>query len=210
VSAKLVGLVAVLVALGGVYEVMKPRPARLSDRLIVAKVPWQVTDLEGGESWKKNGFRLQKLADFRVHARVVGKKRYRTSYSAKIGPWDFAMVWGRASDQRVLDKCSFSQGDRWGNWILEDGSPITREEMISLFSNFHLVPATDAIMAQLDRVELGSAIEIKGKLVLITDKSGFAWRSSLSRTDVGNGACEIVWVEKVRTLRTSELVLAPP
>lgn len=200
--------VTVLVAVGGAYEVMKPRPMRLPERLIVAKAPWQVTDLDGGETWKKNGFKLQKLADFRIQARVVSKKRYRTSYSAKIGPWDFAMVWGRASDQRVLDKCSFSQGDRWGNWILEDGSPITREEMIPMFSNFHLVPSNDAIMAQLDRVELGAPVEIEGKLVLITDRNGFAWRSSLTRTDVGNGACEIVWVEKIRTLRTSEMTLS--
>jgi hypothetical protein len=36
-----------------------------------------------------------------------------------------------------------------------------------------------------------------GYLVEVRGRDGFRWRSSLTREDTGNGACELVWVEKL-------------
>ena len=36
---------------------------------------------------------------------------------------------------------------------------------------------------------------IGGYLVDVAGPGGFAWNTSLTRNDTGDGACEIVWVE---------------
>jgi hypothetical protein len=41
----------------------------------------------------------------------------------------------------------------------------------------------------------GNLIDLRGFLVLAEGPDGWNWRSSLSRTDEGPGACELVWVD---------------
>ena len=43
-----------------------------------------------------------------------------------------------------------------------------------------------------------SSFEMNGYLVDVDHESGWRWRTSMSRTDTGAGACEIVYVESVR------------
>ena len=59
----------------------------------------------------------------------------------------------------------------------------------------HMVPATPEIAARLRAVNRGDLIDLRGYLVEIAFPDGGEWRSSLTRTDSGNGACELVWVE---------------
>ena len=40
-------------------------------------------------------------------------------------------------------------------------------------------------------------LELKGYLVDVDHDSGWMWRTSMSRTDSGDGACEIVYVESL-------------
>jgi hypothetical protein len=40
-------------------------------------------------------------------------------------------------------------------------------------------------------------VALTGYLVEVRGPDGFRWRSSLTREDTGNGACELVWVEKL-------------
>jgi hypothetical protein len=44
-------------------------------------------------------------------------------------------------------------------------------------------------------------IHLSGLLVEATGPEIGTWRSSLSRTDSGNGACELVWVEELEQIR---------
>jgi hypothetical protein len=43
-------------------------------------------------------------------------------------------------------------------------------------------------------VQRGDLIDLRGTLVEIHQPNGGIWRSSLTREDSGNGACELVWV----------------
>jgi hypothetical protein len=43
-------------------------------------------------------------------------------------------------------------------------------------------------------VRAGDRVRIEGWLVEATAPDGWRWRSSLTREDTGNGACELVYV----------------
>jgi hypothetical protein len=69
-------------------------------------------------------------------------------------------------------------------------------------ANHHLVPASDDVAAAMKRIRAGDLVTLRGKLVdvEILDRGGgsrFRSRTSLSREDVGSGACEQVWVEAI-------------
>ena len=46
----------------------------------------------------------------------------------------------------------------------------------------------------------GELIHLRGLLVEATAPEIGTWRSSLSRTGTGNGACELVWVKEIEKL----------
>jgi hypothetical protein len=83
---------------------------------------------------------------------------------------------------------------------------ITYKEEITLpptsthSANTHLIPATKAIAKQLAQIDQDDLIYLKGHLVEVKAADGWMWRSSLSRDDTGNGACELMLVEEVRVI----------
>jgi hypothetical protein len=58
----------------------------------------------------------------------------------------------------------------------------------------HLVPADAAVAAAIERVRPDQTVRLRGWLVEVQDADGWTWRSSLSREDSGNGACELIYV----------------
>lgn len=73
-------------------------------------------------------------------------------------------------------------------------SPIDYAVSWGLFAN-------PEIAQQIKRVKRGDLVQLKGELVEVRDKD-LVWKSSLSPTDTGDGACElfrvnsIQWIEK--------------
>jgi len=59
------------------------------------------------------------------------------------------------------------------------------------------VPADDTIAQQLKSIRVGQRVNIQGQLIEAKGADGWTWRSSLTRTDTGNGACELVLVKSL-------------
>ncbi|MDP6546834.1 MAG: hypothetical protein QGH60_22905, partial [Phycisphaerae bacterium] len=60
----------------------------------------------------------------------------------------------------------------------------------------HLVPANQSVGSVMNRTRKGDIVEFSGSLIRIdAKKDDWHWVSSLSRTDTGSHACEVVWVE---------------
>ena len=58
----------------------------------------------------------------------------------------------------------------------------------------------DELAAQLRDIKRGDLVDISGYLIEIKFPDNGIWRSSLTRTDTGNGGCELVWVIGVKKL----------
>ena len=139
-------------------------------------------------------FQLKPLAYFAIDARVLHRKIYRWDRQASLVPVDLALGWGPMSDQSVLDQVSITQSMRFYWFEYKLPPPISKEEIISHSTNLHVIPATAAIAAQCKSVRVGALVHLSGDLVEATGSEIGTWRSSLSRTDTGNGACELMWV----------------
>jgi hypothetical protein len=46
-------------------------------------------------------------------------------------------------------------------------------------------------------VKPGNIVRLRGQLVSVLGPDNFTWSSSLTRTDTGNGACELFYVESI-------------
>jgi hypothetical protein len=139
---------------------------------------------------------LTPLANFDITARVLARKTYQDGKTGDLMPVDFALGWGKMSDSAVLKNFHFKLADRFFHWTIDSAS-IPREEIETHSANLHLIPASSAILDQIQQVRVGNIVHIKGWLVKAERKDGWSIMSSLTRNDTGDGACEVVYVKEI-------------
>ena len=165
---------------------LPPRAARGAEPLQSAPPP-------GMPAFPHDDAVLQPRAGFSVRARVLGSERYRLDREAAFAPLDLALGWGRMADDEVLAKLQISQGGRWYRYRWQGEPPIPRGEIARSSANMHMIPADDAVAAALARIGRDDRVRIDGWLVEV-QAPDWRWRSSLTREDQGQGACEVVYV----------------
>lgn len=172
--------------------------------IVVEETPQQGEVGPGETSWPvADAYRATALASYRVHARVLGVERYRYDPCAAIAPFDLALGWGSLSDSSVYGRLDVAQRGRfyvygWGS----EGPPVPPGEIVTHSANTHIIPADDEVARVLRSVRVHDVVRMEGALVEVTGPGGFHWRSSLTRDDTGNGACEL--------FRVTTLVIEPP
>lgn len=195
-QSKLFYGVALLVLIGLMAMLWPEGTVRHPPGILVASAPKQ-EDLKEGKQWVYKDRNFTALAAYDIEARLLSKARYRFDRESELSPLDFALGWGCMSDQAVLDKLDISQNGRWYVYRWQNPPPLPREEIAAHSANTHLIPCNDEVFSQLLRVKVGNVVRLKGYLVSITGKEGYAWTSSLSRGDDGGRSCEVMWVESV-------------
>lgn len=150
-------------------------------------------------SFDHEGYRIDALATFEIDARVLGKERYWLDRESDLSRYDVALGWGVMSDSRVLDRIDIRQSGRWYRWRAEQ-LPVPRQQIEHNSANMHLVPADDYIERRIAGLRTGDLVRISGYLIKATATDGWRWQSSLTREDVGQGACELIYVESIDIL----------
>lgn len=195
----LVILVLILAVAGGWHWWTSERPVHRPPGVIAPAEPKQV-DLNPPETFNAKGYSFAKRARFDITARLVHKSQYRIDAEAGLAPWDFVVGWGPLSDSAMLDQIEFSQMGRWFYWKPKRGDfPLPLEVMITHLAQMHMIPSTNEMASRLSHLRPGQLVTVRGYLVDVRGANGFTWNTSLSRSDTGNGSCEIVWVESVET-----------
>lgn len=172
------------------------RPVIQPPGLVAPEDPVQSAP-DAAAPWTFRNHTLTSLARFEIRARVLGTERYRFDRPAELSPVDFALGWGPMSDSRNLGAISIQQRDRWYFWSTAR-MPISPSVVSAHSANMHLIPATGAIEKRLLAVKPGQIVALRGQLVRADGRDGWHWASSLTRTDTGDGSCEVIWVESVR------------
>ena len=140
-------------------------------------------------------------AEYEVTAKVMSKKRYHNGWGSKIGPYDYVLAWGKLTNPEMNKFIKYTQMRRFYFYKCNWDCPLTHEYISTHSANTHLIPANDNIMKVLKKIKKGNVIKLWGYLVNVegTYKGGEVyWRSSTTRKDTGNGACEVMYVEKIR------------
>lgn len=163
--------------------------------ILVPEAPQQVLTPKG-KPWERYGYEFTPLAQYRIKARILGIERYRFGRESELSPYDLALGWGPMSDQGVLEELKITQRNRWYYWEART-LPLPRQALIASSANTHIVPANEEITRLLAVLRIGEIVTMQGQLVSVKAQDGWQWRSSLSRNDTGQGACELFWVEEI-------------
>ena len=148
-------------------------------------------------------FTIENLSAFEGEFRVLSREDYSMGREAEVSPVDFALGWGRMAEPQIYKQLSIRQSNRWYYWRYENTPPIDVREIETHSANMHMIPANKEIAKQLSKVQKDDLIYLKGHLVEVRAQDGWIWRSSLTREDTGNGACELFLIEDIRIISSS-------
>jgi hypothetical protein len=148
------------------------------------------------ETRGRRTFRITPRAAYDVAARVGATERYRSGASGNLLPWDFVLTWGAVTKDPAWSSISFTQTGRFYLWSTRDAS-LEPGYVSSHTANTHLLPGSSRVASALARVRRGDVVRLEGDLVDIDGPGGFVWRTSLTRTDTGAGACETLYVRAI-------------
>ena len=161
-----------------------------------------------GTSFEKAGYdvTVNYLYKYEVDALVLSTKDYKgLGIQDSLSPKDIGVAWGKVAENNLAIDFQWSQSNRFLNWYVDDinvlapvGGP---DGVTQSCSNNHIIPADDNVKSQLKKVKMGDHVQIEGYLISLNgvDSKGhtFTWNSSTSRTDSGDGACEVIYATKI-------------
>jgi hypothetical protein len=155
------------------------------------------SDIDASDSVPHGRWQLTRRARYDITARILSREDYRFDMLADLVPEDLALGWGPMSDNQVLKHFDISQSARFYSWRPRGPLPIARDEVIEHSANTHVIPASEIVRAQLKGLRVGQVIHLRGTLIDAVRDDGAYVRTSLTRSDSGAGACEVMLVDSV-------------
>jgi hypothetical protein len=188
-------LVLILLVAGGWF--WWHEPAATWRGLPAARDPVQ-TSVGLPRPFLNGDYTITPLANYEIKAVVLSRERYRNDAGAKLAPVDLALGWGPMSSAAVINDLNISQSGRWYEYSWSGEEPLDPGLIATHSANTHCLPATPEIRQRLLAIKRHDIVTLKGYLVEVTGPQGYRWSSSLSRTDTGGGACEIMWITEIQ------------
>lgn len=176
------------------------RPITYEPGVLIGADPTQVNLPRDKPTFDFGDFHLKPLARFTLDARLLHSRVYRFDPGARLVPIDLAVGWGPMSDQQVLDRLHITQSMRFFWYEYQNPPPIPKDQIINHATNIHIIPSTRELAASCKSLRYGALVHLSGELVEATGPHIATWRSSLSRTDSGKGACELLYLEEMELL----------
>jgi len=167
--------------------------------LIVAANPPVQRALTGSAPQTFDDLSLQPLAEFAFDARLISLAWYSSGAEARYSPVDLGIGWERMSDSANIDALDWRHGSRFLNYRFSDQPPIPQSEIDRSVANLHILPASDSVLKQIERLRPGQRIVGRGLLVNARRADGWYWNTSLTRDDTGAGACELLLLTDIAT-----------
>ncbi len=146
-------------------------------------------------------FTVTPRAAYAIGGIVVGRRNYSGDWNSLLAPCDLAIAWGKLVQTGLHRRLSWSQGGRWYYWRYGPDFPFGNDFIARYSSNNHIIPATDNVRDAVLSLAPGDTVELFGRLVDVDGRRGEQavwWRTSTSREDTGDGACEVFLVTGVK------------
>ncbi|MBQ8913962.1 MAG: zinc ribbon domain-containing protein [Lachnospiraceae bacterium] len=144
--------------------------------------------------------------NYEIEALVVHTKNYHgLELGDRLAPRDIALAWGKVAEYNDKINFHWRQYGRFLYWNVksyDELAPVESTEYVSShISNNHLIAADNSVKRKIRRIKKGDHIKITGYLVNVDAENNagrtFFWNSSTTRTDTGDGACEVIYVTDV-------------
>lgn len=185
-----------------------PPPAQLKPELL--DEPKQIPVRKPPIDTTVNGidYRIQPRYSYDLSALVVSLHHSDTWWDYAHKEWgdhinlmDLCVIWGSNAKTGAYKSVSFSNNQWECHWSWSaSGLDFDNAEA----SNNHMVTDNPAVAKVLRKIHIGDQIRVKGYLVdySVAGRGG-SRVSSETRTDSGNGACEVLYVEAVEILSSA-------
>lgn len=174
-------------------NIQSPKQARTSGNINKVINEWNVE--------------INYVAQYKVTGRVVDvQDYYGYDLQNKLSPRDVGLTWGELAKEKNHSNLTWSSlGNRFLSWRSSNSEWIKEmggvNEITKCYSNNHLIPSDDKNKKLIKKIKEGDFVRIEGYLVNIyskkSDGSYFYWNTSTSRSDSGDGACEVIYVTNV-------------
>lgn len=152
-------------------------------------------------------YRVTPLAEYELYGTVVTHNNptgwgdiYHDDTSVDVK--DLCVIWGDNARSALVRSMTFWSESWTCNAKADTEDQFDAFSMTEL-SNNHLLPATPAIHRAISDTTRGDQIHLRGMLVSYSPREApeQVRMSSLVRTDQGDGACEVIFVESFELLR---------
>jgi hypothetical protein len=194
---RLAPIVGALILTAGIYHYWNFREIVRVPGILISEVPEQGSVPEKTKPILIANAVLDPLATYKIKARVLSTERYWTDHGAELVPIDVALGWGPASDSELLDKLTIRQAGRFYYFSWRGDAPADPHVIGLNSANIHVIPANKFILDEVKKLRKGDIITMNGYLVRANFRDGSDWKSSLTREDSGNGACELMLVQSI-------------
>lgn len=150
---------------------------------------------------------LTPVARYRIAARMMSRQAYWWSpgtWNAKLSPYDLILVWEKFAEPDYDRFLRYTHDMRWFFYTFAPGGPADLADVRTHAANTHIIPATDNVLKAIKMIKKKQPVLLEGFLVNVVGTYAdqpVSWMTSLSRTDDGRGACELLYVTHV-TLNT--------
>lgn len=150
-------------------------------------------------------YRVEPVAEYELWGLVVSHNDinafsdiYHTEDSVDFR--DICVIWGRNAQSTAYKEVTF-WSEPWSCWSKWGSGQAIGFELQDL-SNNHLLTNSEKVRATVEQMRIGDQIRLSGLLVNYQEVGqNFTRKTSLNRSDDGNGACEIVFVEEAEILK---------
>lgn len=183
-------------------------PTSLSSLNNLRKEPLQIPTTKKSFTTQANGnkYQIDPVFDYELWGLVVADHNsdswldnVHASWGDYINTKDICVIWGSNVVSPYLKNLDFTHGS-FTCYVSTKSSEAWQSFNKEQLSNNHLIPANKEIESLIRKSQIGDEIRIKGQLVNYNVNGGPFRNSSTVRTDMENGACEIIYVEEFETL----------
>ncbi|MCX7543836.1 hypothetical protein [Marinicella gelatinilytica] len=154
-------------------------------------------------------YTVQPRFNYELYGVVVSKRVHQADYKGSLhglsedylNVADLCVVWGENTNPKILKHFTFSNGQFTCQYQ-------TRSETAwqafnpNQLSNNHVLSVNKSVRKTLAEANIGDQIVLRGYLADYTNPKGYLRKTSITRTDTGNGACETIWVEQASIIDT--------
>jgi hypothetical protein len=138
------------------------------------------------------------LYDYTITGMVVSSGFSRTLAERRndhLNILDVGIIWGGNLDPQIYRNVEFYNDGVWLHARTENES-VWQKLNPQQLSNNHLLSNDPHLIKSIGAVKLGDVIKIRGSLATYSGR-----RSSVKRSDSGDGACETIWVDEFSILQ---------
>ena len=183
---------------------------QIKKQLLQEPIQTQTNQKPFSVSQKEVDYKITPLFDYEISGLVVSYRHHDGQYSIQNRLWndhinvsDLCVVWSDNASTLDLNQFTFWNGSFTCN-IKTRNMDAWRKFKVNQLSNNHLVTANDEIRDKIAQARIGDQIHIKGMLSTYGQDGSGTRGTSTTREDMGNGACETIFVEEFTIIKSMD------